>query len=306
MSITTITRTCPMDESGTPMAASLTTVIPVTATITPIDMLDDFLVRAIAAGIGVALVAGPLGCFVVWRRLAYYGDTLSHAALLGIALGVLIQINLTLSVFVIALAVSIGLLSLQRRADMSSDALLGLMSHGALALGLVVLSLISGFRVDLLAFLFGDILAVTNTDLLIIYIGALLVLATLVILWRRLFAATVDHELAIAEGINPDRVNLFFMILMAATIAIAMKVVGALLITALLIIPAATARRFVNGPEAMAIVAVVIGIIAVITGLLSSLNLDTPAGPSIVVAALILFLISLSPAAAMLTRRKKT
>ena len=288
------------------MAASLTTVIPVTATITPIDMLDDFLVRAIAAGIGVALVAGPLGCFVVWRRLAYYGDTLSHAALLGIALGVLIQINLTLSVFVIALAVSIGLLSLQRRADMSSDALLGLMSHGALALGLVVLSLISGFRVDLLAFLFGDILAVTNTDLLIIYIGALLVLATLVILWRRLFAATVDHELAIAEGINPDRVNLFFMILMAATIAIAMKVVGALLITALLIIPAATARRFVNGPEAMAIVAVVIGIIAVITGLLSSLNLDTPAGPSIVVAALILFLISLSPAAAMLTRRKKT
>jgi len=267
-------------------------------------MFDDFLIRAIVAGIGVAFIAGPLGCFVVWRRLAYYGDTLSHAALLGVALGVLIQINLTLSVFAIALAVSIGLLSLQRRADMSSDALLGLMSHGALALGLVVLSLISGFRVDLLAFLFGDILAVTNTDLLIIYIGAALVLIALLVLWRRLFAATVDHELAVAEGIEPERVNLYFMILMAATIAIAMKVVGALLITALLIIPAATARRFANGPETMAIVAVLIGVIAVIAGLVGSLRLDTPAGPSIVVAALLLFLISLSPLASTLRRTK--
>jgi zinc transport system permease protein len=265
-------------------------------------MLDDFLVRAIIAGIGVALVAGPLGCFVVWRRLAYYGDTLSHAALLGVAVGVLIQINLTLSVFIVALAVSVGLLSLQRRADMSSDALLGLMSHGALALGLVVLSLISGFRVDLLAFLFGDILAVTNTDLIIIYVGAVLVLIALLFIWRRLFAATVDHELAVAEGQAPERVNIYFMFLMAAAIAIAMKIVGALLITALLIIPAATARRFVNGPEAMAIAASLIGVIAVIAGLFGSLRLDTPAGPSIVVAALLLFLVSLSPLARLIGR----
>lgn len=267
-------------------------------------MFEDFLIRAIIAGIGVALIAGPLGCFVVWRKLAYYGDTLSHAALLGVALGVLMQINLTLSVFAVAVAVSVGLLGLQRRADMSSDALLGLMSHGALALGLVVLSLISGLRVDLLAFLFGDILAVTNDDLLIIYVGAAIVLVALAFLWRRLFAATVDHELAMAEGLKPERVNFYFMILMAAAIAIAMKVVGALLITALLIIPAATARRFANGPEAMALVSVLVGIIAVIAGLIGSLRLDTPAGPSIVVAALLLFIISLSPLAQLLGRAK--
>lgn len=252
-------------------------------------MLDDFFVRAMLAGIGVALVAGPLGCFVVWRRLSYFGDTLSHSALLGVAVALLFQVNLMLAVFAVCALVSIALMLLQRRADLPSDALLGLLSHSALAMGLVVLALMTWVRVDLMAFLFGDILAVSRTDLVIIFAGGGAVLAVLIAIWRPLFAATVSDELAAAEGMKPERAQLVFMLLTAAVVAIAMKIVGVLLITALLIIPTAVARRFANGPEQMAALAALIGVISVVTGLFGSLHWDTPSGPSIVVAAFALF-----------------
>ena len=256
-------------------------------------MLDDFFSRAIIAGIGVALIAGPLGCFIVWRRRAYFGDTLSHAALLGVALAFLFEINITLAVFGVSACVSIALLMLQRNASLSSDALLGLLSHSALALGLVVLAFMTWVRMDLMGFLFGDILAVSKMDIAIIWLGGALVFGILIAIWRPLFAATVNRELAEAEGMNPDRANMIFMLLMAAVIAISMKIVGVLLITAMLIIPAATARRLSSSPEQMALLAACIGSIAVIGGLFGSLEWDTPAGPSIVVGALFAFIISL-------------
>ena len=265
-------------------------------------MLDDFFTRALVAGIGVALVAGPLGCFIVWRRLAYFGDTLSHAALLGVALSLLVEVHATLAVFVVAVLVSTALLALQRRATLSSDALLGLLSHSALALGLVVLAFMTWVRVDLLGFLFGDILAVSRLDIAVIYIGGAAVLAVLAMIWHPLFAATVNRELAEAEDMKPDRANAIFMILMAGVIAIALKIVGVLLITAMLIIPAATARRFAPGPEAMALLAAGIGALAVTGGLFGSLEWDTPSGPTIVVAALILFLLGLSPLGGLAAR----
>jgi zinc transport system permease protein len=264
-------------------------------------MLDDFFTRAILAGMGVALVAGPLGCFIVWRRLAYFGDTLSHAALLGVALAFLFEINITLAVFGVSACVSIALLLLQRRGTLSSDALLGLLAHSALALGLVALAFMTWIRMDLMGFLFGDILAVSKLDIAIIWLGGAVVLGILSLIWRPLFAATINRELAEAEGMNPERVNIVFMLLMAAVIAISMKIVGVLLITAMLIIPAATARRFSSGPEQMALLAAVIGSAAVIGGLFGSLEWDTPAGPSIVVAALFLFILSLFP---VYSRRK--
>ena len=265
-------------------------------------MLDDFFLRALIAGVGVALVAGPLGCFVVWRRLAYFGDTLSHAALLGVALAFLMQVNITLSVFTVSVLVSLALLGLQRRASLSSDALLGLLAHSSLALGLVALAFMSWVRIDLMGFLFGDILAVSKFDILAVYVGGAAVLAVLVMIWTPLFAATISRELAEAEGLHPDRANLIFMILLATVIAISMKIVGVLLITAMLIIPAATARRLSGGPEQMAVIAAVVGAVAVVGGLFASLEWDTPSGPSIVVAALVLFLASLSPVAGWLPR----
>ncbi len=265
-------------------------------------MLDDFFVRAVLAAIGVALVAGPLGCFIVWRRLAYFGDTLSHAALLGVALALLLQINITLAVFAVASVAALLLLLLKQRATLSSDALLGLLAHSSLALGMVALAFMTWVRVDLMAFLFGDILAVSKPDLAVIYAGGLAVLGVLAWIWRPLFAGTVNREIAEAEGQNPGRAEVIFMLLMAMVIAISMKIVGVLLITAMLIIPAATARKLSSGPEQMAFIAALCGVASAVAGLAGSLEWDTPAGPTIVVAAVTLFVLSLTPLGSMLAR----
>ena len=258
-------------------------------------MLDDFFTRAVLGGIGVALVAGPIGCFIIWRRLAYFGDTLSHSALLGIALALLLELNIIVTVFVVSVGVAFLLLLLQRRASLSSDALLGLLSHSSLALGLVILAFMSWVRVDLMGFLFGDILAVTRFDLAVIWGGGAVILGLLAIIWRPLFAATINADLATAEGARPDIFNMIFMVIISAVIAVAMKLVGVLLITALLIIPAASARRLAASPEQMAVGAAVVGAVAVLVGLNGSLRFDTPAGPSIVVAAMICFILSVLP-----------
>ncbi len=265
-------------------------------------MLDDFFSRALVAGVGLALTTGPLGCLIVWRRMAYFGDTMAHSALLGVALAFLFEINLTVGVFIAAMLVSMALLALQRRGALSTDALLGILSHATLAIGLVMVAFMTWVRVDLMGFLFGDILAVSRLDIALIYGGGALVLGLLAWLWRPLLAATVNEELARAEGMAPDRSRFVFMVTMALVIAIAMKIVGILLITALMIIPAAAARRFASTPEQMAIMASLIGALAVIAGLFGSLEFDTPSGPSIVVAALALFLLSLLPYAGLLNR----
>lgn len=258
-------------------------------------MLDDFFVRALVAGIGVAITAGPLGCFVVWRRMAYFGDTMAHSALLGIALSFLVGINLVAGVFVVAAAMSVALILLQRSQLLSTDALLGILSHATLALGLVIIAFMTWVRIDLTGFLFGDILAVSRTDIALVWAGGAGILTGVALLWRPLLAATVNAEIAEAEGLRPERARLAFMILMALVVAIAMKIVGILLITALLIIPAATARRFAVTPEIMAVISSLIGVLAVVGGLYGSLSFDTPSGPSIVVAALFLFLIAQLP-----------
>ena len=255
-------------------------------------MLDDFFARAVLGGIGVAILTGPLGCFVVWRRLAYFGDTLSHSALLGVALALLFEINITFAVFVISVLMALALLMLRQIAPLSSDALLGLLAHSTLALGLIALSFMTWVRVDLLGFLFGDVLAIDKIDLLIIGLGGTIVLLMLKVIWRPLFAATVSPEIAKAEGLRPERAELIFMILMASVIAISMKIVGVLLITALLIIPAAAARSFSKSPEQMALYSIFIGILSVIAGLQSSLVWDTPSGPSVVAALLLLFVVT--------------
>lgn len=258
-------------------------------------MLDDFFTRALIAGIGVALVAGPLGCFVVWRRMAYFGDTLSHAALLGVALALLLDVNITLSVGAVSIVLALLLLALRHGDTLPSDALLGLLSHSALAIGLVCLAFMTWVRVDLLGLLFGDILSVTRTDLAMIYGGGAIVLGGLLLIWRQLFAATVSSDLAGAEGLRPDRAELVFMLLTAIVIAISLKIIGALLITALLILPAAAARRWAGSPEQMAVIAAFAGVVAVVAGLNGSLYYDTPSGPSIVVAAMLIFVFSLFP-----------
>jgi zinc transport system permease protein len=267
-------------------------------------MLDDFFTRALVAGIGLALVAGPLGCFIVWRRMAYFGDTMAHSALLGVALAFLLNINLTLGVFVVAALVSVALIALQRWNTLSTDALLGILSHSTLAIGLVLVAFMTWVRIDLMGFLFGDILSVSVTDIAVIYGGGAAVLLVLILMWRPLLAATVNDEVAEAEGLRPEVSRVIYMLLLAVVIAIAMKLVGVLLITSLLIIPAATARRLAVSPEQMAVLSALIGAVAVTGGLFGSLGYDTPSGPSIVVAALLLFVLSIVIPLQRLKRRR--
>lgn len=259
-------------------------------------LLDDFLVRALIAGIAVALVTGPMGCFIVWRRMAYFGDTMAHAALLGIALGLLAGVAPMAGVVVVTLAIAIIMVFLQPRRWLSSDALLGILSHTALSAGVIAVSLMPNVRVDLMGYLFGDILAVSRTDLMWIAGGGAVGLVILVAIWRPLVAITLDEDLARAEGVAATRTRLVFMCLIALIIALAMKIVGVLLITSLLIIPAATARRFARTPEQMALAAACVGTLAVGLGLGGSFAFDTPSGPSIVVGAALVFAASLIPA----------
>ncbi len=244
------------------------------------------------AGIMLACAAGPLGSFVVWRRMSYFGDTLAHASLLGVAFGLLLDVNPFYAVIVVTLLLAAGLVWLDQRPPLAIDPLRGIMAHSALSLGLVVVSLMSNIRVDLMAYLFGDLLAVTPEDLIAIAVGVV-VLAILLWQWRNLLAMTVSPDLAFVDGVKLQRVKLLLMLVTALTIGVAMKFVGALIITSLLIIPAATARRFARTPEQMAGVAVIIGMIAVTGGLTFSAFYDTPAGPSVVLSAAVLFIFSM-------------
>ncbi|WP_257253353.1 MULTISPECIES: zinc ABC transporter permease subunit ZnuB [unclassified Endozoicomonas] len=256
--------------------------------------MPELLLTALLAGSGVAIVAGPLGCFVVWRKMAYFGDTLSHSALLGVALGLLLDIDLNLTIIVCSLFLAVLLVSLQEQQKMASDTLLGILAHSSLSLGLVAVSFSENVRIDMMSYLFGDILATAPTDLLWIYGGGALVLTTLAWLWRPLLAMTIHAELAQVEGFPVKRTKLILTLLMALVIAVAMKIVGVLLITSLMIIPAATAQRFSRTPEQMAIIAGIIGLLSVAGGLTASWQLDTPSGPSVVVCSFLIFVLGLS------------
>lgn len=256
--------------------------------------MTDFLLYALLAGLGVALVAGPLGCFVVWRRMAYFGDTLAHSALLGVSIGVLLGINISITVAAIPMLIALGLVYLEQRGILSLDTLLGILSHSALATGLVLISLLPDVRVDLMSLLFGDLLSVTKNDLWMIYGVAGTVVALLLWLWKPLINITVHEELASVEGVKTSAVRTALMLITALVIAIAMKIVGVLLITALLIIPAATARRVSRTPEQMAVMASLIAMLTVVMGLAMSWYGDTPAGPSVVVCGAVLFTLSLA------------
>jgi len=256
-------------------------------------MLDDFLIRAALAGIGLTLATGPLGAFVIWRRMAYFGDATAHAAILGVALSFGFGISVYIGTLAVALAMALTVASLSGRGH-AMDTALGVLSHAALALGLVAASFMSGLRVDLSAFLFGDILAVSRADLAVIWGGAAFVAGLLAWRWQGLLTATVNEELAQASGLDPRVERLVLTVALALTVAVALKIVGALLIAALLIVPAAAARQLARSPETMALGAVGLGSLSVLGGLWASLQFDTPAGPSIVTAAAGLFVLALA------------
>ena len=253
--------------------------------------MDELIVKALLGGSLIALFSGPMGCFVVWRQLAYFGDALAHSALLGVALSMITKLPATAAIALTAAALALMLLKLRRGQQLADDTLLGILSHGALALGLVVLALFEPTSLNWMDYLFGDILAISWADIGAAATLAAVSLGLLAWNWQKLVLIAVDPDLASVEGISVPRLELLFMLLLALVIALAIKIVGVLLITAMLIIPAATARVLARGPKQMAVLASVIGIISVWGGVAGAFQWDLPTGPAIVVTALSLFLL---------------
>jgi len=264
-------------------------------------VLEPFLLRALVAAVGVGLVTAPLGCLVVWRRMSYFGGTIAHGGLLGVALGIALGIDLTLGVVLVSLVIGAVLAGLGRQRIVPSDSLLGILSHAALAGGVVAASLLSGQRLDLMSYLFGDVLAVSGADLAWLAIGGALVLAVIAWLWQTLVAIAVHEELAAAEGLPVARAEAALIVVLAITVAIAMKIVGVLLIVSFLVMPAAAARPFSSTPEGMVGLAAAIGSIAAVAGLSISMIVDVPGGPAIV-----LVLSALSLGAIAWSARRRT
>ncbi|MEM9049026.1 MAG: metal ABC transporter permease [Pseudomonadota bacterium] len=252
-------------------------------------MLPEFMIRAGLAGLGVAAAAGPLGCFIIWRRMAYFGDAVGHGAILGVALAWVFALPITAGVLAVALCMGAGLTVLARR-DTGTDALLGVFSYSTLSLGLVAASLITNLRMDLSAFLFGDVIAVSWDELGLIWGGGALVLILIGWRWSALLTATLGTDLAHAAGVDPGRERVYLTLALAVIVAVAIKVVGALLIAAMLILPATAVRPLVRTPEVMALAAVAAGMISVLAGLALSWTSNTPTGPSMVLVATCLFL----------------
>ncbi|MDB2478036.1 metal ABC transporter permease [Alphaproteobacteria bacterium] len=254
-------------------------------------MFDPFIIRAVLAGIAVALISGLVGCFVVWRRMSYYGESIAHSSLLGVGLGILLGTGINFGVIIICLLFGILFLWLQQSKILSTDTLLGVLAHLALSIGIIVISL-NRIKIDIEAFLFGDILTVSSSDLWIMYLGVGITILLILINWSSLLLVTIDEDLARAEGINPIYINLLLTIVLTIVVAVSLQIIGLLLITAMLIIPAATSRRLANSPGQMALIATLVGVISVISGIFLSVELDAPSGPSIVVISAILFFLS--------------
>ena len=271
-----------------------------------IEMFDDFFSRAIIAGVGLAMVAGPLGCFVVWQRLSYFGDTMAHSALLGVAIALALDFNIQIGVFIVCFLIALVVGRVGEQSMLSGDSTLGVMSHSSLAIGLVLVSLMYWIRVDVLHLLFGNILAVNWNEILTIYGGGAVILMVLIRKWNNMICLTVNEQIATAENMEPAKTRFIMMVLLAAIVAFAMKIVGIILTVSLLIIPAAAARQFAKTPEQMAVLAAVFGVTAVIFGLMLSIEFDTPPGPSIVVNAAGIFIVGVVATRIVRKRQRRT
>ncbi|MGD9784781.1 MAG: metal ABC transporter permease [Hyphomicrobiaceae bacterium] len=256
-------------------------------------MIEPFLLRALAAALGLAIVAAPLGALVVWQRMAYFGETMAQASLLGVALSMALGSNLTISVLLVAVLAALLILLLSEQRLLPLDSVLGLLHHGSLSAGVIATALLAGPSVDLMSYLFGDIFAVNSTDLAWIYGGGAVVLAALWWVWPSMLRLAVNEELALAEGVPGRRVRAVFMLLLAITIAVAIKILGILLVIAFLIVPAAAARPLASTPERMVVWSAAIAGLGVVAGLWLSSRTDAPGGPAIVAVLALLALVSL-------------
>lgn len=278
--------------------------------------MPDFVLNALVVGTLIALMAGPLGCFVVWRRMAYFGAAIAHSALLSVALALLLggffvgvatntesmsyRVGASLIrdpwpvVLLMSLALAYGLLLLQRRHLLASDTLLGIVAHGSLAVGLLIVAMMTTLRVDVMSYLFGDILSIDGHDVVVMSLLSVVIALLMLRQWRPLLSSTVNADMAAVEGVDVHYTDFVFVVMLACVVALGMRVVGVLLIVSMLIIPPATARRLAHSPSQMAVMATVIGVLDVWFGLVVAWYADLPVGPVIVVVSTVFFVLGMS------------
>lgn len=253
----------------------------------------DFMIRAFIAGVTIALVAPTIGTFLVMRRYAYMADTLAHIALVGVALGLLINVSPVIAAIVITIIAALGMEKVRQTKRIFSEAVLALFLSGSLAVAIVLVNLGRGVNTDLTSFLFGSIATVTDQDIVIITILGTIVLAMILAFYKEFFLVTFDEELAQAEGLSTKTFNSLLIILAGITVAIAMRIVGVLLIGALMVIPVTTAMQFARSFRQTFISAVLLSLAATLLGLILSYFFDLASGGTIVIIALIFFILSL-------------
>jgi zinc transport system permease protein len=254
--------------------------------------MEDFILRALIAALGISIIAGSLGCFVIWKRMSYFSESISHSALLGVSLGLASGLGMHAGLVIVGVVFAGLIVILQQKQVLSSDAILGIFSHLALSLGIVILGIVGGENTDYFALLFGDVLSISNQDIVWIYAVLVIVICLLVVFWQKLLLLTLNEELAVSQGLNRTSYQLLFMLMIALTVSISVQIVGVLLITSLLIIPPAVARVFADSPLSMVIQSIGISIAAVIMGLSASVFYDLATGPTIVIALGALFTLS--------------
>jgi zinc transport system permease protein len=250
------------------------------------ETFQDLWIFPLVGGILLAIMAAPLGCLMVWKRVAFFSDTLAHALLLGVALHFLVQLPLLLSLAGTAVLFSTLLALIYRRKQIPPDSFLVLLSQGGLALSILLMNFADLSSVELLIYLLGDILILQGTDLLWMLGATFLVSATLWKLWPLCLSMIAHEDLAAIEGVPVTRIQLLLFILMGFFMALSLKFTGALLLSTFLIAPPLSARSFAKTPEQMVGGAIVVGILSTCLGLICSFTLNLPTGPSIVLCLL--------------------
>ncbi len=254
-------------------------------------MLDDFIIRALLGGIAVAIAAGPLGSVLVWKRMSFFSDAISHSAILGLVIGIILGMNQYVSVALFALLFALFVTLFKTKNFFPNDSLLNIFAQGALSLG-IILFYITKTNFNITNILFGDILAISYNDIIISYLGSIFILTSLLYIWRDLLLMIISEDLAKVEGINVRKISFIFTTIVAIMVALSVKIVGIMMVSSLLVIPACFARVFSKTPERMAFLASIFGIAAILIGTLLSTYFDIPTGPNIVLVLVIGFIIA--------------
>ncbi len=268
-------------------------------------MIGSPILLPLLAGIGMALFSGVIGSFVVWRRMSYLGDSLAHSALLGIALGLVLPLSDNIGIMIVCVIFAFLLLWLQNLRVLTTDTLLGILAHAGLSIGMVAISLLGEDEIDVHDYLLADILQVSLDQVYWLYIGGVILLILLLFNWSSLLLMTISEDLAKAENVNVFLMRILIVFLMTIVVSVSVEIIGILLITSLLIIPAASARQLARSPESMAILSCFLGVIAVLMGLYGAIEYGTPSGASIVASSSLIFALLLPLASFYRLLRKK-